>query len=58
MDNSLQQSFVAENDCRSPTVGDALRSKPLADISCLDVLRWGRDEGELLGRFLNGILIE
>ena len=58
MDNGLQQSFVAEHDGGAPSVGNALGCEPLADISRLDVLGGGGDEGDVAWRQLVSVLIE
>ena len=58
MDNGLEQGFVAEDDGRAASVGDALGGEPLADVTGLDVLRGGGDKGEVARRLLVGILIE
>ena len=41
VDDGLEESFVAEhNGCATP-IGDALGGEPVADVTGLDVLRWG-----------------
>ena len=56
MDDGLQQTFIAEYDGRAPSVGDALRGEPLADVAGLDVLRRGGDVGKLSWRLFSRIL--
>ena len=58
MDDCLQQSFIAENHCRASSVGDTLWGEPLTDVTGLDVLRRGGDEGELAWWLFLGVLIK
>ena len=58
MDDSLQQSFVAENHCCAPSVGNTLWCEPLTDITGLDILRRGGYEGEMLWWLFLGVLIK
>ena len=58
VDDSLKQSLVTEHNRCAPSVSDTLRGEPLADVTGLDILRRGRNEGDLLRRLFLGVLIE
>ena len=58
MDHGLQQTFVAEHDGGATTSSQALGREPLGDVSGLDILGSGRDEGDVGRGRLDGILIE